>query len=355
MTLLLLFLPPILVSVTLFFLSKGRVNWKELLVQAGVAVLLIGSGFALGRCGVMADREVWNGRIAEKHEGTESCCHDYPCNCREECSGSGSSRSCSTVCDTCYEHIQDDYWSASTTNGERVFYDGCNPPGSSPPSRWNAIVVGEPTAVEHRFKNYIKGAPGTILKKQGLVEKYKGLIPQYPRTYDLYRIRRVLPAGVEVPGAARMDAVLDEINARLGRPKQVNMIVVVTAAADRGYIHALEEAWLGGKKNDLVLVVGAPDYPKIAWAGVMSWTKVENLKLSLRDAVEDMGTFDGDRVMALLEREVSEKFIRRPMADFEYLSSSIQPPFWLLVVLLVLGLGVSGGLGYWFWKEDPLG
>jgi hypothetical protein len=216
-------------------------------------------------------------------------------------------------------------------------------------------VVGEPTAVEHRFKNYIKGAPGTILKKQGLIEKYKRLIPQYPRTYDLYRVRRVLAAGVRVPDIARMDARLDEMNARLGKPKQVNMIVVVTAAADRGYIHALEEAWLGGKKNDLVLVVGAPEFPKISWAGVMSWTKVENLKLALRDSVEEMGTFESSKILNLLEYHVAEQFVRRPMADFEYLSSSIQPPFWLLVVLFILGLGASAGLGYWFWKEDPLG
>ena len=347
MTLLFLLLIPALVAVAGYFLGKGKITVKEFLVQFGVVALLMISGYFFGRCGAMSDTEIWNGRIAEKHRGTHSCCHSYQCNCRQECSGTGKNKSCSTVCDTCYEHNRDLYWSASTTNGEAAFLDRCNRPSSSAPNRWVTIKVGEPTAMEHRFTNYIKGAPGSILKKKGLVDKYRKHIPNYPRVYDHYRVNRF------IGGDASLNAKLSELNADLGKKKQVNIIIVVTRAGDRGFLHALEEAWLGGKKNDLVVLVGISG-SDISWAGVMSWTKAEEMKLAIRDRVEELKKFDGLKVLGIVRQEVASKFVRRPMADFEYLSSSIEPPFWMLCVLFALGLVVSGGLQYWFWKEDPL-
>lgn len=355
MTLLLLLTIPAIIAVAGYFLGKGKITWKEFGVQFGVVVIIMAAGYFLGRCGATRDVEVWNGRVAEKHKGTESCCHSYPCNCREECSGSGKNKSCSTVCDTCYLHSEDEYWSASSTNRENIYYNGCNSPGSSTPVRWARIVVGEPTAVEHSFTNYIKAAPDSLFTKHGLIERYKKYIPRYPRVYDHYRINRALFVNINEPKLGQINKRLSKINADLGKRKQVNIILVVVKSADRGMIHGLEEAWLGGKKNDLVLVIGAPKYPSISWVGVMSWTKQEMLKLTLRDKIESMGVFDSKKILSLVEKEVESKFVRRQMSDFKYLSASIEPPFWLLITLFIIGIIVSGVLQIYFWREDPFG
>jgi hypothetical protein len=344
---------PILIGLGGLILGKGKVTWKELLVHEAVVIVIIGAGYAIGIWGSTSDTEIWNGVIAKKWKGSGSCCHSYPCNPHPcNCDSKGN---CSTCWDTCYEHISDVTWNAITSNDETAYYDGCNRPGSSPPARWNSIVIGEPTAVEHSFTNYIKANPDTVLKRQGAKERFAAKIPAYPRVYDHYRADRFLAIGVQVPDRQRLSARLSEINGRLGAPKQVNVTVIVVGEADQMYLEGLRESWLGGKKNDLVVVVGAPNYPEIAWAGVMSWTKNEEVKIVIRDRLLALGTFDGDKALDIIAEEVKERFVRRPWADFEYLKATLEPPAWAQWLLFFLGLALAVGLQVYFWRNDPFG
>jgi hypothetical protein len=146
------------------------------------------------------------------------------------------------------------------------------------------------------------------------------------------------------------------MNADLGKKKQVNIILVITNADDSAYIHALEEAWLGGKKNDFVVVIGTPHHPKIKWVRVMSWTRVEELKIAVRDRLQELGTLDKrDEILAVIREEVAAKFVRRPMADFEYLNAEIRPPTWALILIAALGIVVSVVLSIVFYIYDPFG
>lgn len=361
MVLFLLLLIPVLIGLAGLIFFRRRISLREFLAHEAAVILLISSGYFIALCCQTADTEIWNGIVAKKWQGTQGCCHSYSCNCHQSCSGSGKNRSCHTVCSTCYEHSHDISWNAVSSNGETVFSDGCNSPGSSPPARWDAIVVGEPTAIEHYFKNYIKGNPDAVLERRGLAEKFAARLPAYPRVYDHYRADRFLTVGFHLPDADRLNRRLSEINARLGAPKQVNITVVAARATDPAYLEGLREAWLGGKKNDLIAVVGlvetpeAPDVQQIAWAGVVSWTKNEAIKVDIRDRLVALTTFDADRVLDIVEAEVAAKFERRPMADFEYLASTIEPPTWSLWLIFGLGVLLAVGLQFWFWKDDPLG
>lgn len=350
-----LLLIPLLIGLAGLILGKGLITWKELIAQEAAVVAFIGAGYLIALHARTSDTEIWNGVIARKWQGTEHCCHSYPCNCHEVCSGSGKDRSCHEHCDTCYRHSHDIDWNATTSNGETAFSDGCNSPGSSPPARWNAIIVGEPTAIEHSYTNYIKGNPDSILRRTGAQERFASRIPAYPEVYDHYRANRFLAAGVAVPELGRLNARLSEINARLGAPKQVNITVIVVNEGDQAYLEGLREAWLGGKKNDLVVVIGAPQFPQIAWAGVVSWTRNEEIKLTIRDRIATLQAFDGDRVLDIVAEEVQGKFVRRPMADFEYLRATLEPPTWACWLLFILGCLASLGLSWYFWVADPFG
>jgi hypothetical protein len=173
MTLLFLLFLPMVLALVAFYTGRGKITWKELLVHEGVLLLIIGVGYAIGLSNRSSDVEHWNGRIAKKWQDTGSCCHSYQCNCYQSCSGSGTGRSCSTVCSTCYEHARDQEWHAITTNNETAYSQNCGRPGTSAPDRWQAIVVGEPTSMEHDFTNYIKGNPDSILRRQGRSEPLK--------------------------------------------------------------------------------------------------------------------------------------------------------------------------------------
>jgi len=64
-----------------------------------------------------------------------------------------------------------------------------------------------------------------------------------------------------------MDLLNDSISGNLrtlGRKKQVNVIVVLTEIDDPSYKYSLEAKWLGGNKNDVIIVMGFDDH-KITW------------------------------------------------------------------------------------------
>jgi hypothetical protein len=358
MSLLFLLLVPLILGLVAMLTGKGKITVKEFLLQEAIIAVVIGVGYALALSNRSSDVEHWNGKIAKKWRDTGSCCHSYQCNCRETCTGSGNNRSCSTTCDTCYEHSHDKEWYASTTNGETAYSNTCGRPSSSDPTRWEAIVVGEPTSIEHSFTNYIKANPDSVLRRQGLAEKWKAELPKYPEVYDLYRADKVIVtpnvprSGMNLRG---WNTRLAELNGDLGAAKQVDTIIVITAAADRSYLQALQEHWLGGKKNDVVVIIGAPHFPDIAWADVMSWSRSEEMKIEIRDAIQAMGQFDFDKLIPILKSEISAKFVRRKFADFAYLKSTVEPTETMMWVLGVLGLALSVGLWIFFHHKDVFG
>jgi hypothetical protein len=352
--LLTLLVVPFTIALVGFVISK-QVSWKEFLLQVGIQVVVIGLGYWIAIAARTRDVELWNGQIDRKWTGDETCCHDYCCAWTTCCSGSGKNESCTSCCAMyCKEHGHDVYWKATTNLGETVYSNSCNPPYRSTPQRWAEIVVGEPTASQRGYTNYIKGNPDSILRRQGIEERFPGLMPRYPDVYDIYRAHRLIPVGVAIVDYQALDQRLSDINGRLGPLREVNVIVVVTKVADEMYLEALREHWLGGKKNDFVLVVGTPNYPQIAWAGVLSWTKREDLKVDVRNAVLDLKTFDG-RALDIIEHEINTKFQRRPMKDFEYLASTVEPSKTMSIVLFFLGLNLAIGLKIWCVKRDVFG
>ena len=169
----------------------------------------------------------------------------------------------------------------------------------------------------------------------------------------------LIGVGTSFADAAGLNRRLSELNARLGAGKQVNITVVAVSEPDQRYLEGLRESWLGGKKNDVIVVIGLPadakaaDGAPILWAGALSWTKVEELKIGLRDDLMALGKFDGAAILDIVDRDVAAKFVRRPMADFEYLRATIEPTRLVQWLLFALGLIIALALQIWFWNEDP--
>lgn len=335
--------------------SGKKITPKELALQEAAVAAFVGIVYALMLCGRTGDVELLNGSIAEKHRETVGCCHSYSCNCHEVCSGSGQSRSCSKECQTCYEHSHDVAWEASATTGKVVFWDTCNRPHSSPPARWGAIYVGEPTAEEHAFTNYIKGNPASILRRGAVSPALLAQVPEYPAVFDYYRARRFIDLGVAGVDVAALDHELSFINAQLGAKRQVNIIVIVTREPDPTFAEAVRQKWLGGKKNDVVVVVGAPAFPAIGWVDVVSWTQEAGMKLAIRDAILGLGQWDGGKALGIVAYEVDRGFRRRHMRDFQYLEAGIEPTGAQALGLLLAALVLSLVLSVLTYKYDLFG
>jgi hypothetical protein len=344
MVFLVLLIVPLLVAAGGYVFSKGLVTKKELALQVGVQLVVAGIAAYLVHLSSVHDVEVWNGVVTQKRSEHVSCSHSYSCNCRKSCTGSGKNESCSETCDTCYDHPYDVDWHVFTSNGETVTIERVDRQGTTEPRRWTAVVVGEPTTIEHSYTNYIKAAPDTLFRHQGLMQKFAANIPKYPRVQDYYRINRIVSVnGAQVSDFRLWNDALSKLNAEVGRPKQANIIVIFARNLPQEYFYALEEAWVGAKKNDIVVVIGTGDDLTPQWTTVMCWTTQEMFKVKLRDDImASKEALTLDRLMGVIRSDVTQYFVRKPMADFQYLEASITPTVgqWAVSLLVCLVIQV---------------
>ena len=353
MILLTMLIIPTIVALAFFVLSGKRITIKEFLTQMAVQVVLM-TCIAYGvSCQNTHDVEILNGRVTRKVRDVVSCRHSYQCNCYESCTGSGQNQSCTTICQTCYEHSYDVDWDVHTSIGRTISIDTIDRQGLLQPPRWTSVIIGEPVSISNWYTNYIKGSPDSLFRHQGLTEKYEKSIPGYPgNIYDYYRLNRLVLVGVTLTDATHWNRDLSELNATLGASKQVNIVVVAVKNAPQDYFYALEQSWIGGKKNDVVLVVSVDDSNNIQWTEVMAWTDNKMLHVSLRDQVNAVGSLTREPVIRALSNAVGAFYVRKPMKDFEYLSGLVKPTTGQWIFSMIFGLVLSVGLGVYMVRND---
>lgn len=344
---------PLLIALAAFVFTKQRISFKELLAQLAVQAVLVGIICSVAYYRNTWDVEIQNGRVSDKKKVWVSCSHSYSCNCREVCSGSGKDQSCSTVCDTCYEHSNDWDWEVYTTNRETIDIDRVDRRGSNEPPRWTAVRIGEPTSIAHSYENIIKAVPDSLFRTQG---NEQVSAPEYPgNVYDYYRLNRLVQQGTNVADAGAWNNDLAEINADLGQRKQVNMVVVLAKNQSREWFKHLERNWIGGKKNDTVLVVNVDNTDKITWAETMAWTDHSIFKVRLRDEVLNIGTLDRSKILKTMATVVEKDYRRKPMSDYNYLRAAIVPTTTQFVVGIIIATLAALGLSLYFHENDPFG
>jgi hypothetical protein len=182
----------------------------------------------------------------------------------------------------------------------------------------------------------------------GLVEEFKAHLPKHPSTiYDYHYINRAVG---HLPNKNLWNQQLMELNADLGQRKQANVIIVGTSVKDSRFYEALNQYWLGGKKNDVVVVVHA-EHGEIVWARVMAWVDDDLVKIKIRDELTGQ-PLTPEAVLPIVGANVIKHFKRKPMHDFEYLESAAKPSQIQWIVSMVIGLLISISLGWFFWKND---
>lgn len=327
----------VLIPVLAYIILRDRLEWR-ISALAAVICLATASAFWYGaRSGLMTDVEIWNGKVVSKSSEHVSCEHSYSCNCTTDSKGN-------TSCQTCYEHSYDVSWFVQTTIGEFTI-DRVNRRGTEEPPRFTGVKIDEPVAREHYYKSYIKGS-NSLFKEYTTDPLILAKVPEYPRVYDYYRIHRVLVNGkVKIP-QKDIDLLNDTLNnglKNIGTSKEVNVIVIFTDGPDASYIYAIQKKWIGGKKNDVVVVIGTSTYPNIEWANVFTWARNygnENFQVVLRDRLVDLKTVDSVVLGTTILDTIVTKYDRPHNRSFEYLDNQIVPPtwaIWMAYIFVVLG------------------
>ena len=325
------------------------ISWQEMFLNILIITVACVSVWQLGRYSKMSDVEIWNGQVTGKEQVRVSCEHSYSCNCKTDSKGS-------TSCDTCYEHMNDWDWEVQSTAGN-FNIDRIDRRGSDEPPRWTKVSGGQPVAIQHNYDNYIKATPMSLFHEQRAVEKqFVGKIPPYPsNTYDYHYVDRVISVGVPIPDLASWNTDLAMMLRNIGPQKQANVVIVFVNVSDPNFADALNRAWLGGKKNDVIVVVGSTSNLSIDWVRVLSWTDEKLLLVQLRDELKSLKVVDKTKFMSIISSNVMKTFKRKPMADFEYLKDEIDPDDWVVMLVgVIASLGSLGLTAFFYFYEVNL-
>lgn len=298
-----------------------------------------------GRYVQMRDVEIINGAVTGKAQERVSCSHSYSCNCTRNSKGN-------RTCSTCYEHLFDYDWVLFTSaNTDKIKITRVNRQGTEEPPRFTKAKIGDPVAAEHSYLNYVKAARNSLFYDKGEVITDIA-IPAYPgEIFDYHYVNRVLSINVPVQEVDKWNHEIGMALRELGPKKEANFIVAFVNGNNPTYAQALERAWIGGKKNDVVLVLGTPKYPEISWVRVLSWTDKQDFKVKLRDDVLALKTVDRERIIQALVENTDKLFLRKQMSDFEYLKYEIDPPLWVTILTFLTSAAASIFMSIYFSKN----
>lgn len=132
------------------------------------------------------------------------------------------------------------------------------------------------------------------------------------------------------------------------------MAVLLTNHTNPTYAQEVEARWLYGPKNSLTIVMGMPDSQTIKWARIVTISRVEALKVHLRDQLEGKKV-DDPAIPGIIRSTLQAEFHRTPMAQFEYLMNVAQPSGGWLFGLYLFDILVCIGLTYWAHAKDIFG
>lgn len=313
-----IFVVAILILGLLFLTKIPRANVLAAVVSS---IILSSATLFLGMYSETMDTEIWSGKVLDKTQERVSCSHSYECNCTETCTTTNGHRSCSKSCSTCYEHSNDFDWVVKSTIGD-FNINRVDRQGTMTPPRWSVVNVNDSVSKTNTYTNYIKGAKANVLHRGDTKITYA--IPEYPTNiYDYYYIDRAISIDNAMPNLKLWSNEISKALNDLGGAKQVNIVMVFTKNP-QDFSEQLNAAWLGGKKNDVIVVIGTQDGVKPEWVNVLSWTKQEDFKVALRDEILE-SKLDAKSTVQIIAKNIDSKFIRRKMKEFEYLQADIEP------------------------------
>lgn len=323
----LVLLLPLCVPLAAAWIYKTKRSLGEYIVHLVITVVITCGVFYAGKYFPALDKEVHNGYVVNKSQVYNPRTEYYDCRCTKK------------GCDTCSRTIPEWDWTVFTNVGN-LNINRIDGDGRREPPRWTRVKIGEAAAIEKTYINQIKAAKDSIFHfDMNLIRQYEDKVPEYPSVTDYYRINHVINMSKDVDTKGWNDYINNRLKT-LGKSKQLNVIIVVTDY-DYAFFDALKYKWLGGKKNDVVMVIGQEN-KKVKWFASTSLAdgyKNQTLHSTLRMNAHDKNI---DANFLIDQFNIIEKeFVRTPMEEFNYLTSDSEPPGWVMILAVVLGVVAS--------------
>lgn len=387
MLIFLIFLVPFVVAAVAKVVFDKKFNYQESFVCFIVSAVVSYGVIEMSKYGKTQDTELLNGMVTSKKGVTKDCprpdwdgwtdesssfCSAYDTEERkvgESCStDSKGNTSCTPIYETYYRYYFKFekrwyvYTNLKTFEISRV--GGRYKQGLEEPKRWTVVKLKDPVSITNTYTNYVKAVPESMFNAGGHSSAYDKFIPAYPKVSDYYNVRRVISIGYK--GTMDVKLLNYELGKALGRlnpRKQVNVNLILNKFESDDYSYAVENKWVGGKKNDVNLFIGMSPSDEVLWVRAVTFGKNDYngiFSTKIEGRVSDAMTFGkGDELalVALIEQTVNAHFDRPSMEKYEYLESQIEPTEAAVMWAIILNIIISVGLAVLFVKYDfdPLG
>lgn len=276
------------------------------------------------------DTMVLNGEVVSKKKERTSCRHSY-----QVCVPVSNGKSTSMSCTTHYEHAYDYDWVVHSTIGSTTI-DTVDRRGEQEPPRFTSVQIGEPFSLEKSYFNYIRASPMSVFKDWNA---YKDVpIPEHPKVYDYYRVSHVIDHNSEwKSGIKSIDNALSWRLAKSSAKAKANVLVVFYGGSD-SFTEAMKVKTLGGRINDLTVMIRANKDGIIQNVAVYSWSKSDLVNVKLRDEVLDLYELNSStqkKLVDILDETLVKYYQHRSIEEFKYLESNIQMPTWYYVLMFI--------------------
>lgn len=360
----LLFIPFIAVIVAVLGFTRRFAIW-EYAVLFSASALVVVAGHYMAANSLTSAKEYWGsyGVNAVHSERWNEYIHQT-CT-RENCSGSGENRSCTTETYDCsYVDDHPEYWELTDNMGDRhrisqhkyheitskwktehhiKRHRGCHTIcgdvyGAAYPMSGDTTLANMiPLTTTHTYENRVKASTSVFnfMKVDSLARVTYGLY-DHPRVTDKFLDQPIL--GINSAWASHKLRALNAIN---GSSRQLRMMIVVFE--DKPYEAGLmqEAYWVGGNKNEFILVIGKKG-DQIKWTKVISWTEEIGLKMKVEREVKAMSKFNLVGIVDYMGSNVPMAWKRKSFKDFNYLKVEIPigTVIWMAVINLVLTIGL---------------
>ena len=197
-----------------------------------------------------------------------------------------------------------------------------------------------PTSFEYSYINYVR-ASDNIIRETGHVERYQEYLVDYPEVqsnlYGPIDIDRVIVKNAQVL-MGWQNTVDQNLSQGLATLEEVDVnVLVYIVDTDQGFYHALSEYWVGGKKNDAIVLIGMTQWPYVDWCRILSWTDSQEFKIGLEGAIYDLDRIsDADEFSETIMTYVRDSYEPKPIEDFEYLRYNLTLAWWAIVIAVIL-------------------
>lgn len=380
----LLIIPAIFTICVTVFHHKYVKVW-EILVVWVVSIITIALAQFTSEKFAISDDEIWGynsvkASYDEPFQYWGTCSEEYACG--TSCTGSGSSRSCSTRYCTRYypckkwggdtawlttqtsnkftisrdyfSSIERKIWANSKTielhreNDYKIIQDGDRRESSWPGDYISSI----PIAIAHTYENRTKRSSSIRFMKVTEADIKKLQLFNEPKVSG-YSSKALYDQSNQA--WAKAGKYFQYLNGKLGPNRNLHIIVLIFRDKPLDVVRYQQGYWRNGNKNEFIICIGATKIGTVEWGDVISWTEVESLKIDFRDYItQRMKTVNEESLISLAkysEIELGKRFIK-PEFTKKYHHLSAAPSLFSVITSAIVVLLVNVGVGIWIVKND---